>query len=229
MMNKNINFNLNSFDSKDILATSLANRIYSILDEVIKEKGNATLLVSGGNTPKLFFEKLSFYTLDWDKVTIGLVDERCVETSSLDSNENLVKNYLLTHSAKDARFIGMYSKSFDLNSLNKIYHKNFFNADVVVLGMGNDGHTASIFPKLDNLKEAFNSDEFCILTKPKNAPYERITLTLNSILSARNVFLHIEGNQKVEVFNEALENENIYPISKVLYNDKKTVEVYCNE
>lgn len=229
MSNTQSNYNLNRFKSNDILANSLANRVYSILRDSIQINNRATLLVSGGNTPVLFFEKLSFYGLDWSKVDVGLVDERCVDTKNKDSNENLVKNHLLTNEAKKANFIGMFSKDFSIDVLNKTYEENFAKGDVLVLGMGNDGHTASIFPELDNLNEVLNSNKFCEITKPKNAPYERITLTLNSILNAKNIFLHIEGQNKIEVFNKALENENVYPISKILFNDKKTIEVYSYE
>jgi len=220
------NYNLTSFDSSEKLAIALSVEIAEILNTSIEKNGKATLLVSGGNTPKLFFEKLSHQDIDWSNVYIGLVDERCVNNKHEDSNENLVKKHLIKNLARNATFISMYSKDFELNSVNKSYHKYFFRTDVLVLGMGEDGHTASIFPELDDLDKLYKSQEFCEVTKPKNAEYERITLSLGSILNAKNIFLHIEGKNKYKVFCKAAKDKDLFPISKILYNDKKTIEVY---
>ena len=116
---------------------------------------------------------------------------------------------------------------------SKIYKKELYPFDLVILGMGNDAHTASLFPNNEKLKEAFdlNNEELCISIKPQTAPYERMSLTLKSILSATNIFLHIEGKEKIKVYNEALNSKDIYqtPISAVLNQSFKKVEVYAYE
>jgi len=216
---------------------NLADDIIKILEDNISKKDKATLLVSGGNTPKALFEILSKKDIPWAKVIIGLVDERWIEPSKEDSNEFLVNNYLLKNKAKEATFIGMYipqvNAKLGQKICSKIYKKELYPFDLVILGMGNDAHTASLFPNNEKLKEAFdlNNEELCISIKPQTAPYERMSLTLKSILSATNIFLHIEGKEKIKVYNEALNSKDIYqtPISAVLNQSFKKVEVYAYE
>ncbi len=222
------------FSSSEELAQNLAQSIALVLDNSIKVNGNATLLVSGGNTPKLFFKKLSNINIDWKKVTIGLVDERWTDNETKDSNELLVKENLLINHAKEARFVGLFVKGISANSAqticSKIYEKEFEKIDVLVLGMGTDGHTASLFPDNERLKEAYDltNENFCISIEPKTAPYERMSLTLRKILEAKNVILHIEGKEKLEVYNSATKAEDIYkyPVSSVLKHTSKKIEVY---
>lgn len=225
--------NFKSFNSNEELLEELSSHIVSILKEGIEENKKATLLVSGGNTPKSLFEKLSNIDIPWQKVTIALVDERWLPNSDVNSNEFLVKENLLQNFASKANFIGMYkeNKSSDeaQEECSKAYSK-LTPFDVIVLGMGNDSHTASLFPNNEKLKEAFDLENknLCISITPSSAPYERMSLTLGAILSAKNIILHIQGDEKLKVYEKALISENIYetPISTVLNNKKTDVEVY---
>ncbi len=232
MMNNNIEFK--QFGSSEELAKSFSDELASILQNEINEKQKATLLVSGGSTPKLFFKYLSKQDIDWQKVYIGLVDDRWLEDSHKDSNAKLVKENILQDNAKDAKFIPMYieGKSADESEFecSKIYKEYFESCDVLILGMGEDAHTASIFPELDNFKEAVDLDRdgFCISTKPKYAPYDRMSLTLKSILESKNIYLHIQGVNKKSVYDKALQSKDL-PISKVLNNEIKDIKVYYNE
>lgn len=207
---------LNSFENNEDLTDSLAKNIAIILKKKILKKGFATLIVSGGNTPKKLFEKLSNFSLDWKNVRIGLVDERVIDVNSSDSNENLVRKFLLKNKAKDAKFINMNNQ------------RELFPFDVVVLGMGNDAHTASLFPNNEKLKEAYETKSLTININPKTAPYDRISSTLYALKIAQNIFLHIEGKEKFEVLQKALKNEDKYlmPISAVLNDKDIQVEVY---
>ena len=215
------------FETKEDIATTLAYDISKILEKSILINDKATLLLSGGNTPKLFLNKLSNIKIDWKKVTVGLVDERMIEVSNKDSNELLIQNELGINNAKEMNFIGMF-KEDDLT----LYKNTFSTIDVLVLGMGTDGHTASLFPYNEKLEKAYdlNNNEFTISIIPSTAPYERVSLTLKSILSADTIFLHIEGKEKIKVYNEVIKsNDTIkYPIIKVL-NSAKKVKVYAHE
>lgn len=222
------------FSSSEELAQTLAQNIALILENSIKANGKATLLVSGGNTPKLFFQKLSKIDIQWQMVTIGLVDERWLENDSKDSNAFLVKESLLINLASKASFVGLFIKGVSANSAqiicSKIYKKEFKEIDVLVLGMGTDGHTASLFPNNERLKEAYalTNDNFCISIEPKTAPYERMSLTLRKVLEAKNIILHIEGKEKLEVYNSAIKENDIYkyPVSTILNQSDKKIEVY---
>lgn len=225
------------FDDNEKLLEKLVLEITNILEKSILEKGFASLLVSGGNTPKKLFDKLSNINISWENVKIGLCDERWIDTGLEDSNEFLVKNYLLKNFAQKAKFIGMYIPKIDLEKAeekcSEIYKNELYPFDAIILGMGNDAHTASLFPNNEKLEEAFdlNNEKLCISITPKTAPYDRMSLNLKAILSAKNIFLHIEGRQKLEVYEKALKSDDKYtmPIVSILKQDIKEIEVFYYE
>lgn len=226
-----MNNNFYRFDSKQQLHDTLAQNIAFVLKESIRDEGNAVIAVSGGSTPKPLFEKLSNIKLDWSKVTVTLVDERWVDNTHNDSNEKLIREHLLQNYAQNAKFIPLKNEaSTPFKGIEDC--KNKFcdikdSFDVIVLGMGADGHTASFFPKDDNLSNALTTKQCCAATIPADAPHQRITLSLSKILKAKHLFLHIEGEIKKDVFNKALKEEKVedMPVRAIL-NNKKTLEVY---
>ena len=229
MKNNNEHFFL---EQKELIDT-LSSKIIDNLQEAIQNKGRASLLVSGGSTPKPLFEKLSSFDIPWDKVKIALCDERWIDKNHKDSNEKLVRDSLLVNFAKKAKFISMYQEYINIEDAqdvcSNIYEKELFPFDVLILGMGNDGHTASLFPNNIKLKEALETSEhFCICMKPDTAPYERMSLTKTAILSAINLYLHFEGVEKQDVYKKVLEgaSSNDMPVSAILNQDKKKIEVY---
>ena len=232
MMN---NILFTNFESSELLVKNFVKEVSNILKDEITKKDSATLLVSGGSTPKLFFQELSKVKIQWEKVKIGLVDERWLLSSNKDSNAYLVNENLLQNEAKNAKFVPLFIKDKECFSSDELcstlYEKEFLNSDILILGMGNDGHTASLFPQSEKLKEALNLDtnKFCISINPLTAPYDRMSLTLKSILDSKNIFLHIQKVEKLKVYEEALEEENKYPISKVLFNAKKIKVYYSHE
>jgi len=152
------------FENPDQLALALANSVASNLRSAIKKRSIASLVVSGGSTPKLFFQTLAqMDDLDWSKIVVSLVDERWVDMSSERSNAALVKKYLLQGPAEQALFVPLYlsEKTPDAQivtainaSLKKQVPAPF---DALILGMGGDGHTASFFPDAKNLQTALSA------------------------------------------------------------------------
>lgn len=223
-----------SFDNKEALEAQLAERIANQLQEAVDIRGKASLIVSGGSTPLKLFELLSKKAIDWSDVFITLADERWVTPEHSDSNERLVRNHLLKNRAASAKFRGlknMYSSpeegcDMTIEQLSS-FPKPF---DVVVLGMGNDGHTCSWFPcaAKAELENALTTDDLCVAVKPGNAPHSRISLSKSAILASRQIYLHIVGEQKLDVYRQALANDNSYemPIRAVLGQHKTPVDVY---
>jgi 6-phosphogluconolactonase len=201
---------LHSFSNRDILTTELATTITAILNQGITQNGRASLAVSGGSTPVQLFECLSNMDIPWQNVEISLVDERWVVPVDPDSNEHLVRKHLLQNRAKAANFTGMWNSAKTASKgeekcsaqLQKI-HRPF---DVLILGMGGDGHTASLFPGAARLPQAtdMNSGKICMGIAPVTAPHERMTLTLPAILDSKQIFLHITGQNKKDVLEQAL-------------------------
>ena len=222
------------FTEQDTLIEALSQSILKQLQNAIDKKGKASLLVSGGSTPKPLFEKLRKAPLAWEKVSIGLCDERWVPSTHEDSNEKLVNTHLLQDKAGKATFIGMYNEETDSKTAEELCSKKMrealFPFDVLILGMGSDAHTASLFPDNEKLKMAFDlkNEDLCIAIEPTTAPHMRMSLTRTAILSADHIYLHFEGEEKRTVYKEAITGEDMYkmPIRSVLNQDIKDIEVY---
>jgi 6-phosphogluconolactonase len=185
------------FASKHELAAALASDVAASLSTAITDRGHAQLALSGGTTPKLFFFELAHIKIDWSRVTITLVDERCVPVTDDRSNAKLVREHLLRLKAASAKFVQLYGGHGNPQELGPF--------DVVVLGMGNDGHTASFFPGGDNLDEALNivtKKKIVTMTAP-GVPEKRLTFTLPILLDSNFVVLHIEGEDKKKTLAEA--------------------------
>jgi len=225
---------VHAFTRQEELINDLSQSIASQLQKAIKKNGKASLLVSGGSTPKPLFEKLRQLPLAWDKVNIGLCDERWVAPTHKDSNENFVKKHLLQDRASKAKFTGMYNEGSDVEEAETLcsqkIKQELYPFDVVILGMGSDAHTASLFPENIKLQKAFdlNNKELCIAVEPKDAPHMRMSLTRSAILSAKHLYLHFEGKDKLAVYKKVLTGEDMYsmPVRSVLNQDIKDVEVY---
>lgn len=230
MISKNIHFN--AFKTPDELADILSKNIAAQLQEINEHRGGSSLVVSGGSTPKMLFKKLCRIDIDWAKVSVSLSDERWVDPTQNESNERLIKEYLLQDKAKAANFVGMYYEGYSAKKAQIIcsdeLESRIWPVDVMILGMGEDGHTASLFPNHPSLQEALNPNkkELCIAIDQK--PHNRMSLTLQAILSAQHLYLHFEGAKKFKVYQEAIASDDMYamPIRSILHQKLKEIEVY---
>ncbi|NII12145.1 6-phosphogluconolactonase [Oleiagrimonas sp. C23AA] len=216
-----MNPTMHTYDSKPVLAQALAGRIAAQLSEAIASRGSALLALSGGSTPKLLMETLSGTEIDWSRVTVTLVDERWVDDSDERSNARLLKTHLLKNKAAAAHFVPLYAAAptpeSALATINARIDGLALPLDVAVLGMGGDGHTASFFPGGDRLDEALdpNGTHSVLPMRAEGAGEPRVTLTVPRLIEARALYLHIEGDGKREVYEQAL-NGTDYPITRVI-------------
>lgn len=222
------------FKDSATLVAVLAAQVAELLRAGIKARGRASLVVSGGSTPVPFFAALSELALDWKQVTITLADERWVDPAEADSNERLVRLHLLQNRAAAARFVGLKTVAPTAVQGEKecadrlaLLPRPF---DVLILGMGNDGHTASLFPQAARLGEALalDSGQLCMAITPPAAPHERMTLTLPALLHSRQIILHLVGAGKRAVYEKALANGPVaeMPIRAVLSQTTTPVTVF---
>jgi 6-phosphogluconolactonase len=201
-----------TFNSASELVTVFSQRIADTLKQAISDKGVASLVVSGGSTPLPLFKALSVRSIDWSKVNITLADERWVEASDTASNEKMVREVLLQDKAAAANFIPLKTAHENaenaVEQLSSTFSKVGPPFDIVILGMGEDGHTASLFPCSAQIEEGLNveSSAIFIATQPTTAPHQRMSLTLRALVSSEHVFLHLTGHKKREVLNDALAN-----------------------
>ena len=211
-----------STNSSESLAVDLCNSIGEILAEAIKKRGRASIAVSGGSTPVPLFKELSLLSLDWSKVDLTLVDDRWVEPKNADSNELLVRTHLIKNNASKVNFIPLKNDSNtakDGQKQSEALLGNFtLPFDVIVLGMGSDGHTASLFPCSDELADGMdlNNPNYLVSTSPRTAPYERLSLTAKVIIDAKNIFLHLNGSSKLHTLESAMD-----------YKDSSKMPIYA--
>ncbi|MCO6058411.1 6-phosphogluconolactonase [Pseudomonas sp. MOB-449] len=203
-----------SLGSPEQLAGELAITVANALRAAIDTRGWAVLVVSGGRSPVAFFERLSGQALDWSKVTVSLADERFVPVSHPDSNEGLVRRHLLQGAAAKARLLGLYHGAPNLDEAARLADAALAELgaiDVLVLGMGEDGHTASLFPSSPNLEQALSADcpQRCLPMLAPSVPRQRLTLTLPLLASAHLTLLAVQGQAKLATLADALAGEDV--------------------
>lgn len=224
-----------SFADKPTLAKELAEAIAERIRTAIAERGEASIAVSGGSTPGRFFTALGkTKDIDWSKVAVTLVDERWVDETSDRSNAQLVNEKMLQGPAAVARFFPLYSGGVEpdaeqvakTNALVDTLPKPFA---AVILGMGNDGHTASFFPGGDTLDEALKGQGPTLAIRAPGAGEPRITFTLPRLLETDGLYLHIEGEEKAAVLEKALGAGPVedMPIRAVLRADAPLAIYWC--
>lgn len=217
---------VNEFKNTEALNEQFGQRILSILTDAIEQKGHASLVVSGGSTPKPLFQFLSAHAIAWDKVTITLADDRWLDNTQADSNEKLVREHLLVNKAAAANFVSLLTKDADAVKAEEEISRRIDviddEFDVLILGMGEDGHTASLFPCSAQIAAGLDLKRTlsAIATQPTTAPYQRMSMSLAKIIKAKNVFLHLTGEKKRQVLSSAISDYSILekPIKAVCEN-----------
>ncbi len=223
-----------NFSQRPALADALAEAVAIQLQAAIDTRGAASLAVSGGSTPDLFFAALSIRPLAWEKVTITPVDERWVAHTSKRSNARLIRNTLLQNHAARATFVPLYtgapSPEAGLAEAAARLERIPAPFGAVVLGMGEDGHTASFFPQGDNLTQALDLQNPAPLVamRARGAGEPRLTLTLSRLLHCRYLALHIEGKTKSNVLARAQRQGEAmaHPVCGVLCQTRVPVHVF---
>jgi len=209
------------------LASALAAHVAGHLRHAIEERDHAVLAVSGGRTPVAFFQKLRAMSLPWHRVTVTLVDERCVPHDHPRSNTAFVRTHLLHGPAGTARFVSPVTATGE----SKYDLKLPAGIDLAHFGMGSDGHTASWFPQGDALTAALSADgpDLLELAAP-GAPERRVTFTWAALRKARSAVLHFEGDAKAAVFAQAAQPgaATTLPVRRLLHQDELSLHIFTD-
>lgn len=198
---------LREYPDREMLALSLADQIGSQLAQQLRSGDRASLCVPGGTSPALVFETLSGADIDWSRVTIFPGDERWVDGEHKRSNGRLLRRHLLRDRAAAANYIDLYTGADTPDEAAPALAEAIrphLPITVVLLGMGNDMHTASLFPGADRLAEAMAADAPLVLPiRADGAEEPRITLTRPALADAMNLHVLIMGPEKREALEKA--------------------------
>lgn len=217
-----------------VLAELLAAWVSERLREGLAQRGQATLVVSGGSTPVPFFHALRDADLDWSHVTVTLADERAVSATHADSNARLVRTHLLQGRAAAAQWLPCLAANPQpdelgaaCDALQARLAALSWPVDVVVLGMGADGHTASLFPGAVELVQALADDgaRRCLIAatpEAPNVPVPRLSWTPSALLDTRHLAIHTTGVVKRELLQRACSSDDVreMPIRLALWQDR---------
>ncbi len=227
------------FDNRADMIAALQAECETALRHAIEDRGEATFMVSGGSTPEPLYKALSNSDLDWESIYVALVDERWVEFSHDKSNEAFTVKHLIQNKAAVANLVGMKNSGSTaaegLADCESAYQQLAQPFDITILGMGSDGHTASLFPHAQGLDEALNpdSDHLCaaitaIQSDVTGTVVERMTLSLAGLLRSRSLILLITGEEKLAVLRAAQGEGDVkdMPIRALLRQDRVPVVIY---
>lgn len=222
------------YEDMDALARALAGDIAAQLTAAIAKRGLASLVVSGGRSPVKLFECLRAQALDWSRVCVALADERWVDPGDAQSNERLVREVLLQDRAAAARFSGLKNAAPapDLGAVSawETFARVPRPFDRTVLGMGDDGHTASLFPGSPNLRSALypGAAAGCVGMWAPTPPQPRLSLNLSALLDSRRVVILIAGEAKWRTYLKACEDGPVeeMPVRAMLRQQRTPVEMF---
>lgn len=217
------------FDSLDDIAKYVCDYFIKLSSEVLKNQNRFSVALSGGNTPINLYKKLAeSKEINWNNIDIFQVDERFVPPNHPDNNYNMIKKVLLDNIKIPSTNI--HKISVDKESAEKSAREyeqdivNYFQTslpsfDLILLGIGDDGHTASLFPDTPELNE---KQKLCINTQKEYVKHERISMTLPLINNAKNISFLVSEKNKSQVLQNIITNRNcLLPAAKVKLNNNK--------
>lgn len=201
--------------------------IFKKFQQKINQNKKINIALSGGNTPIPILKKLATYNLDWEKINFFIVDERCVPIDHHESNFGAIHKVF---------FSNIKANAFSMIKLNKTFEECAFDYetiitekidvsknglpifDIIFLGMGTDGHTASLFPETEGLLE---EKKIVFLNDVPQLNTTRITFSYSLLLNAKEIIVLASGEKKAEIIKEIYEDiSNTYPISRIAYKHK---------
>jgi 6-phosphogluconolactonase len=216
---------IETFDDAHSLAEAAAGAVSAALDSAVRRNGEASLAATGGRSPGLAYDLLALAPLDWSRVRVTLTDERWVDPSSPDSNEKLVRERLLQHRAAEALFHPLRDREptpeLAAEHASALFH-SWPPLDAVMLGMGEDGHVASLFPGSPVLGLGLDPEAPDCIAVPagegRPPPQARLSLTIGPLIRAGLVVILTSGGAKRAVLEQALKGGDPHelPVRAVL-------------
>jgi 6-phosphogluconolactonase len=225
------------FESRAALIAALQTECETALTAAVEERGEATFMVSGGSSPEPLYKALSQVDLPWESIYVALVDERWVDFEHDKSNEAFVVKSLIQNKAANTNLVGMKNSAATveegLDDCEAAYQQLAQPFDITILGMGSDGHTASLFPNAHGLEKALSTNAICaaITAHPSEvtgAITERMTLSLAGLLKSKSLVLLITGEEKLSVLRAAQAGTDVneMPVRALLQQQQVPFTIY---
>ena len=220
------------FETREQASIKAAEHILAALKRRIDAHQSTAMVVSGGTTPVICFATLAAAELNWSQVQVFLSDERWVASEHPDSNEKLVRDSLLTGAAKNATFRAVYRQGIPIEQGCRELEEDIRLLPspfaCVLLGMGNDGHFASLFPDFSNLTASLDpqGEQLCVPVHTAASPHPRVSLTLSALCRSDEIILLIFGEEKWQTLEKARLSDDAYPVSRLLLQNRTPVHIF---
>lgn len=220
------------YNDRQQLVSDLNQHLVAHLTQALHRREQATLILPGGSTPIPLFDLLAQQKLEWPRITLLLTDERWLASDHPDSNEGRIRTHILNKTP--ARFISLYSGDAQPEAGEKIIEQRLrtlnWPADICVLGMGEDGHIASLFAEAAEFAHGMSehNSALCLSTRPPQAAHARLSLTLNALLNSREIIIFIQGENKKKLYESARNNVNriSLPVGFILHRSTVPIHIY---
>ncbi|MFI4964023.1 MAG: 6-phosphogluconolactonase [Caulobacterales bacterium] len=213
---------LETYANSSAVARACADAAERRLATGLADRGRASLVATGGRSPGPVYDRLSRAELDWAHVAVTLSDERQVDAASPQSNARLLRERLFVGPAARAQFLPL--TDYAEGVLRKL-----MPFDAVMLGMGEDGHVASLIPGSPVMAHAMDPVGLALTAESPQGfgspPVARITLTLSALLQSRAIFLLIAGEAKRQVIAQAEAGAD-FPVRAILHQDQVPVRIF---
>ena len=218
------------FPTRQAQAQALANAVVAGLDEALTVRPRALLAVSGGTSPTAFLSQLARLPVAWRNVDITLVDDRWLPSTHAQSNARLVAQTLLC-GAQGAHWLPLVDTATDAALQVKTLNDTWTHGvpQVCVLGMGEDGHTASLFADAAQWHEAIVTRDKFVLIQPQHAPHLRVSWSLSALAASERLMLQIQGPAKRAVLEAAQADEQDNAISRLIHHEGVNIDVFWSE
>ena len=218
------------FETRLEASTAAADRIALLLAKRLDNNGDASVIVSGGSSPRQCMAVLAEAPLDWQRVQVALSDERWVPPDHEDSNEKLVRDSLLVGPAASATLLPVFAEGVSpeerCEQLQDPLPVLPFSCSLI--GIGTDGHFASLFPDAEQLELGLNVDSGRLYLPVTTAasPHPRVSMTLAGISRSDEIALLFFGEEKLDVYEQAKASADAYPLSQLLRQKRAPVRLF---
>ena len=221
---------VHSAASETALINLFTTKLRAVTNQLQRDQGGFTFAVSGGKSPTALFDALALCEeIDWNSARATLVDERYVNPALPDSNENLVRKHLCKGAAAQLCFTGLFSP--ERSCAEQVAYLNneplLPLPDIAILGLGMDGHTASLFPCSPEFRDNLATSSRYVKATPASAPHERISLSACALISIPFLWMYLPGKEKYQRLSQILVGEDLCsPIRTILAQRDTPLEIF---